>query len=64
MVVSGGESGGTTQMSSVTPGDETCLRCGSSLRYVGKRQNADGGHHGHHSTVFECPTCEREVLRG
>lgn len=51
-------------MSSVTPGQETCHRCGASLRFKEKRANVDGGHHGHHATVFECPDCDREVIRG
>jgi len=41
-----------------------CERCGADMRHLRRVQNADGGNHGHHLSVFYCPACEREVLRG
>jgi len=41
-----------------------CERCDTSLRFEERRINADGGTHGHHLSVYYCPTCDREVLRG
>jgi len=41
-----------------------CERCGADMRFLRRVQNADGGNHGHHNRVFECPSCDREVLRG
>ena len=40
---------------------DTCMRCGSRMEYLRKSEPARNGHH---ASVFRCPECEREVLRG
>lgn len=47
-------------MSLDQPGRQRC-RCGTTMEYRGKSEPKNGGHH---ASVFYCPDCDREVLRG